>query len=291
MRSRPVFICILAGMKLHTINTGFFKLDGGAMFGVVPKSMWSRLNVPDERNLCTWAMRCLLIEDGKQLILIDCGLGNKQDAKFFSHYEPHGEDSLEKSLRAKGYDFSDVTDVVLSHLHFDHCGGAVKREGERLLPVFPNAVYWSNAAHWDWAVNPNPREKASFLKENILPLQESGQLRFAESGSRELHPEIALETVSGHTESMFVPHISYKGKTLVYMADLMPSVAHVPVNYVMAYDTRPLLTMEEKGRFLKKALEEKYVLFFEHDALNECAVLDPGDGRVRAGEIFRLEEW
>lgn len=277
-------------MKLHTIDTGYFKLDGGAMFGVVPKTIWQKLNPPDERNLCTWQMRCLLIEDGKQLILIDCGLGNKQDEKFFTHYEPHGDASLEKSIHALGFSFDDVTDVLLSHLHFDHCGGAIKREGEKLVPAFKNAVYWSNEKHWDWATKPNDREKASFLKENILPIQQSGQLKFVEEGSNPIHSNITMQTVSGHTESMFIPHIKMGDKTLVYCADLFPSMAHIPLPYIMAYDTRPLLTLDEKKKFLAEAAANNYYLFFEHDRVNECCSLQQTERGVREKEVFKLSE-
>jgi len=278
-------------MKLHTIDTGFFKLDGGAMFGVVPKTMWQKLNEPDSNNMCTWAMRCLLIEDGKQLILVDCGLGDKQDAKFFSHYEPHGDASLEKSLNQLGFTADDVTDVLLTHLHFDHCGGAIKKSNTgTLYPAFKNAVYWSNEQHWLWATMPNAREKASFLKENILPIQQSGQLRFAENGSREINPNITLKTVSGHTESMFTPHIKAGDKTLIYCADLFPSMAHIPLPYVMAYDTRPLLTLDEKRKTLDEALADNCYLFFEHDKSNECCSLKQTERGIREDEVFKLSE-
>lgn len=277
-------------MKLHTIDTGFFKLDGGAMFGVVPKTMWQKLNPPDEKNLCTWAMRCMLIEDGKQLILIDTGLGNKQDEKFFSYYEPHGDATLEKSLKKLGYGMDDITDVILSHLHFDHCGGAIKREGDKLVPAFKNATYWSNPKHWEWATKPNAREKASFLKENILPIQESGQLKMVDDGSTAVHPNIKLKTVSGHTESMFIPHITANGKTIIYCADLFPSMAHVPIPYVMAYDTRPLLTLDEKQQILPEAAANNYYLFFEHDRINECCSLKQTERGIREDEVFRLGE-
>ncbi len=277
-------------MKLHTIDTGYFKLDGGAMFGVVPKTMWQKLNPPDEKNLCTWAMRCMLIEDGKQLILIDCGLGDKQDPKFFSHYEPHGEASLDKSVKALGYSFDDITDVLLSHLHFDHCGGAIKREGDKLVPAFKNATYWSNEKHWQWATQPNGREKASFLKENILPIKESGQLKFAEDGSTELNPNIVLKTVSGHTESMFTPIIKVGDKSIVYCADLFPSMAHIPLPYIMAYDTRPLLTLDEKSAFLSEAIANNYYLFFEHDRSVELCSLKQTDRGIREDKILQLSE-
>lgn len=278
-------------MKLYTIDTGFFKLDGGAMFGVVPKSMWKKLNPPDDNNMCTWAMRCMLIEDGKQLILIDCGLGNKQDEKFFSHYEPHGDASLEKSLNNLGFSRTDITDVLLTHLHFDHCGGAIERDKDgKLIPAFANATYWSNEKHWEWATKPNAREKASFLKENILPIQESGRLKFADEGSSVIHPDITLKIVSGHTESMFIPHINAGDKTIVYCADLFPSMAHIPVPYVMAYDTRPLLTLDEKHKILPEAVAGNYLLFFEHDRSVECCSLKQTERGVREDVVLRLSE-
>ncbi|MCS6819876.1 MAG: MBL fold metallo-hydrolase [Chitinophagales bacterium] len=277
-------------MKLYAINAGYFKLDGGAMFGVVPKTIWQKLNPPDANNLCTWAMRCLLIEDGKKLILIDCGLGNKQSEKFFSYYEPHGDDSIEKNLNKHGFSCNDVTDVILTHLHFDHCGGAIIRNGDKLVPAFPNATYWSNEKHWEWATHPNPREKASFLPENILPIQDSGQLKFTGEDSRDIHPNIYLKTVSGHTESMLIPHIEYRNKTVIYCADLFPSMAHIPVPYVMAYDTRPLLTLEEKQLFLQRGLVENHIFFFEHDNATECCTLKQTERGVREDATFKLEE-
>jgi glyoxylase-like metal-dependent hydrolase (beta-lactamase superfamily II) len=277
-------------MKIHSIETGYFKLDGGAMFGVVPKTMWQKLNPPDEKNLCTWAMRCMLIEDGKQLILIDCGLGNKQDEKFFSHYEPHGDASLKKSLNALRFTESDVTDVILTHLHFDHCGGAIVRKGDKLLPAFENAVYWSNEKHWEWATKPNAREKASFLKENILPIQESGQLKFAEADSNIVNKNILLKTASGHTESMFIPQIDYNGKTILYCADLFPSMAHIPLPYVMAYDTRPLLTLSEKESILNEIVTKDSLLFFEHDRSVECCSILLTEKGIRANEVCKLSE-
>jgi len=278
-------------MKLHTIDTGFFKLDGGAMFGVVPKTMWQKLNPPDERNMCSWAMRCMLVEDGKQLILIDCGLGKKQDEKFFSHYEPHGEASLEKSLNLLGFSRNDITDVILTHLHFDHCGGAIERNNEgKMVPAFANATYWSNENHWAWATQPNAREKASFLKENILPIQESGQLKFVDSGSTAVHPDITLKTASGHTESMFIPHIKSGDRTIVYCADLFPSMAHIPLPYVMAYDTRPLMTLDEKQKLLTEAIAGNYLFFFEHDRSIECCSLKQTERGVREDQILRLSD-
>src|SRR5690349_22981563 len=246
-------------MKLYSINNGFFKLDGGAMFGVVPKSIWNKLNPADENNLCSWAMRSLLIEDGKKLILIDNGIGNKQDAKFMGHYHLHGDDTLDKSLAKYGFHRDDITDVFLTHLHFDHCGGSIEKQGDQLVPAFKNAIYWSNREHWDWAVHPNDREKASFLKENIIPIQESGQLKFVDSpsennsgllGTQNFTDTISVRFVNGHTQSMMLPQISYNGKTIVYMADLLPSIAHIPLPYVMAYDMFPLTTLHEKKSFL-----------------------------------------
>ncbi len=277
-------------MKLYTINTGFFKLDGGAMFGVVPKSIWNKLVPSDEFNLCTWAMRCLLIENGKRLILVDTGIGNKQDSKFFSHYYLHGEDTLEKSIQKAGFSLDDITDVVLTHLHFDHCGGAVSYSDDRskLQLTFKNAVYWSNSDHWKWAVEPNPREKASFLKENILPIQESGHLKFVMDPLRDLGIEIIV--VNGHTEKQMLPVIYYKGRKLIFAADLIPSIAHIPIPYVMGYDVRPLLTLEEKQLILTNAVQENSILFFEHDAVHECCTLQFSEKGIRAKESFKLSE-
>lgn len=285
-------------MKLYSVNAGHFKLDGGAMFGVVPKSMWNKLNPADENNMCSWALRCLLIEDGDRLILVDTGMGDKQDAKFFGHYYLHGNDTLDKSLEAHGFSRNDITDVFLTHLHFDHCGGALIRQGEGFAPAFPNATYWSNEAHWDWAVHPNDREKASFLKENILPLQESGRLQLLKTpvtadGKLATLPfldNFSIRFVSGHTESMMLPQLRYKDRTIVYMADLLPSQAHIPIPYVMAYDTRPLLTLQEKKTFLREAADNKYILFFEHDPVHECCTLQDTEKGVRVGELFGLSE-
>ncbi len=278
-------------MNLHTINTGFFKLDGGAMFGVVPKSIWQKNNPADSNNLCDWAMRCLLIEDGNRLILIDNGIGNKQDEKFMGHYFLHGEDTLDKSLAAKGFNRADITDVFLTHLHFDHCGGSIERVGDKLIPAFKNAHYWSNAQHWEWAVNPNDREKASFLKENILPIQESGQLRFVgnEDGVHFLD-DVKIRFAFGHTDAMMLPQINYKEKTIVYMADLLPSVGHIPLPYVMAYDMFPLQTLKEKKAFLTEAATNNYILYLEHDPINECCTLQHTEKGVRLAETFRLED-
>jgi glyoxylase-like metal-dependent hydrolase (beta-lactamase superfamily II) len=277
-------------MKLHVIDTGFFKLDGGAMFGVVPKSIWQKTNPPDENNLCSWALRCLLIEDGNKLILIDNGIGNKQDAKFFSYYYLHGDVSLKSSLNKAGFSEDDVTDMFLTHLHFDHCGGGVHREGEKLSLTFRNAKYWSNSDHWNWATKPNPREKASFLKENILPMQESGHLNFISHTSPSPFAQFDILFVSGHTEKMMIPKIKYKDKTICYMADLLPSTGHIPLAYVMGYDTRPLLTLEEKEKFLNEAVDNNYILFFEHDSVNQCCTLARTERGIRLDRTFALSE-
>lgn len=278
-------------MKLHTINTGLFKLDGGAMFGVVPKAIWQKTNPADANNLCTWAMRCLLIEEGNQLILVDTGIGNKQDEKFFSHYYLHGNDSLEKSLAQLGFGTTDITDVFLTHLHFDHVGGAIIRAGEKLIPAFKNARYWSNEKHWKWAVEPNAREKASFLKENILPIQQSGQLNFVvERENIEWQKDINISFAYGHTDAMMLPKISYKDQTIVYMADLLPSVGHLPLPYVMAYDMFPLKTLTEKQAFLEEAVENNYILFLEHDPINECCTLQRTEKGIRVAETFNLSD-
>lgn len=277
-------------MKLHVINTGHFKLDGGAMFGVVPKTIWQKTNPSDDNNLCSWAMRCLLIEDGDKLILIDNGLGNKQDAKFFSHYYLHGDDSLKSSLHAAGFSEDDVTDMFLTHLHFDHCGGGVEKKGDKLVLTFPKARYWSNAAHWEWATNPNPREKASFLKENILPMKESGHLSFFNEGQASPFASFDVIYVSGHTDKMMLPRIRIKDKVICYVADLLPSIGHIPLPYVMGYDTRPLITMEEKQSFLTEAADNNYILFFEHDPVNECCTVKHTDKGVRLDRAFPLSE-
>ncbi len=275
-------------MNLHIIETGNFKLDGGAMFGVVPKSLWNRRHPADENNMCTWSMRCLLIEEGDRLMLIDTGIGDKQDDKFFSFYFLHGDDSLDKSLKAKGFHPNDITDVFLTHLHFDHCGGALIRNGEKIVPKFPNAKYWSNQDHWKWATEPNSREKASFLKENILPIQESGQLNFIDPGAESPFNFMDIIYVDGHTDKQMLPVISYKDKKIVFCADLLPSAHHIPVPWVMAYDTRPLLTMKEKSQFLHDAVDKDYILFFEHDANNQCANLQKTEKGIRLGETFNL---
>lgn len=277
-------------MKLSVINSGNFKLDGGAMHGVVPKSLWQKANPADENNLCSWAMRCLLIEDGDKLILIDTGIGDKQDEKFFSHYYLHGDDNLMRNIQNAGYSIDEVTDVFLTHLHFDHVGGAVKRTTDgHLVPSFKNARYWSNEKHWDWAVYPNAREKASFLKENILPLQESGQLNFInETDKNDLLFSFSLKYVYGHTEAMMLPLIEYKGQKILYCADLIPSMAHIPLPWIMGYDMRPLETLNEKTAILQEAVENNYLLFFEHDYTNELCSLQATDKGVRVKDVLRL---
>lgn len=280
-------------MKLYTIDTGLFKLDGGAMFGVVPQKIWQRTNPPDENNLCPWACRLLLIQDDDRLILIDTGIGNKQDENFFKHYYRHGEASLDSSLAKHGFSTDDITDVLLTHLHFDHVGDAIRRIDDQLLPTFKNAIYWSNQTHWDWALNPNPREKASFLKENILPIQESGQLQFVEEKEHiaPLTKNISIRFVNGHTKAMMLPQINYNGRTLLYMADLLPSVGHIPLPYVMAYDVQPLATMDERARFWQEAVDGDYTLFLEHDPIHECCTLQQTEKGIRLKDTFTLKEW
>lgn len=280
-------------MKLHVINTGYFKLDGGAMFGVVPKTLWSKTNPADANNLCNWAMRCLLIEDGNRLILIDNGIGNKQDAKFYSHYFLNGTDTLHNSLKTAGFSTDDVTDMFLTHLHFDHCGGSIQltKDKNSYETVFKNATYWSNAAHWEWATKPNAREKPSFLKENILPIKESGQLKFIEGeDDSSLGPSITISFMHGHTDAMMIPKIKYKEYTIAYMADLLPSTGHIPLPYLMGYDTRPLLTLSEKEKFLTRAADEKFILFLEHDSINECCTVEQTEKGIRLKQVFALQE-
>ncbi|MBB2949780.1 MBL fold metallo-hydrolase [Sphingobacterium sp. JUb56] len=277
-------------MQLYTIETQNFKLDGGAMFGVVPKSIWHKTNPADANNMCTWTNRLLLIEDGVKLILIDTGLGDKQSEKFFGHYYIHGDNSIDKSLAKYGFNREDITDVILTHLHFDHCGGAIVREGEKLRPSFTKANYWSNAEHWNWATNPNPREKASFLEENIKPIQESGQLKFVEKEKNPFGPDIQIRYAHGHTESMMLPQIKYKDKTILYMADLLPSVGHIPLPYVMGYDVRPLTTMEERKNYWEEIVDQEYILFLEHDAGNACCTLQHTEKGIRLKDSFQLSD-
>ncbi len=273
-------------MKLYSVNAGYFKLDGGAMHGVVPKSMWNKVNPADDNNMCSWAMRCLLIDTGDRKILVDNGMGDKQDAKFFGFYYPHGEDTLERSLAKHGFSFAGITDVFLTHLHFDHCGGSIKREGDKLVPAFPNATYWCNQKHWDSATHPNERERASFLKENILPIQESGKLKWIDvADGEEWLPGIRIRYVQGHTDNMMLPQIDYNGQTIFYCADLFPSAAHISMPWVMAYDMRPLDTLKEKHIILNEAVANNWWLYFEHDPKIECCSLISDNGRVKMGEV------
>lgn len=278
-------------MKLHTVNTGYFKLDGGAMHGVVPKSLWERYNPADEKNLCNWAMRCLLIDTGDRRILIDNGMGSKQDERFFGFYYLNGNDSLKGSLDKLGYSPDDITDNWLTHLHFDHCGGGIEWNKDRTgyEPLFKNAHYHTHKKQWDWALNPNARERASFLKENLLPMQESGHLKFIEQGS-DLHPDISFELVYGHTEAMMLPKIKVGDKTVLFMADLCPSVAHLRIAWVLGYDIRPLDTMAERQRILTEAADNNYILFFEHDAQNECCTVKKTEKGVAVDQTFALSE-
>lgn len=278
-------------MRLFTVNAGYFKLDGGAMHGVVPKSMWNRANPADDNNMCSWAMRCMLIEHGNYKILIDNGMGDKQDQKFFSFYYPHGEDSLEKSLAKHGFTTDDITDAFLTHLHFDHCGGAIKKDDGKLVPTFAKAIYWSNEAHWESALNPNEREKASFLKENIVPIQESGQLRFIDTPDGDHWIDgIQIKYMKGHTDNMMLPLIEYNDRKVLFCADLLPSVAHISMPWVMAYDMRPLDTLNEKRAILEQAADENWVLFFEHDPKVECCTVHNDNGRIKVKETFALHE-
>jgi len=284
-------------MKIYPIHTGNFKLDGGAMFGVVPKSIWSRTNEPDGNNMCTWSMRCLLIEDGNRLMLVDTGIGDKQSDKFFGYYFLHGDLGFDHALEKLGFHRDDITDVFLTHLHFDHSGGAIEWNDEKsgYRPAFKNANYWSNEAHWEWATKPNKREKASFLKENINPIEESGQLnhivrpsegRIVSNGFYDMD----VVFVDGHTDAQMLPVFNYKGHKLVYMADLLPSVGHIPLPYVMGYDTRPLLTLDEKEWFLNKAADENIVMLLEHDHLHECCTVKHTDRGVRLDQTFQISD-
>lgn len=283
-------------MKIYPIETGNFKLDGGAMFGVVPKSLWQRTNPADSNNMIEMSMRCMLIEDGNRLTLIDNGLGSKQSEKFFSYYYLFGNHSLDNSLAKYGFHKNDITDVFLTHLHFDHCGGSIQFNKNKTgyEPAFKNAKFWSNTNHWQWATEPNTREKASFLKENINPIKESGQLNFValpEKGFvKNSELDFGILFVDGHTEKQMLPHIQYKGKTIVFVADLLPTVGHIPLPYVMGYDTRPLLTLDEKQHFLNKAADEEYYLFLEHDAHNEICTVQHTEKGVRLKNVYTFNE-
>lgn len=283
-------------MKIYPIESGYFKLDGGAMFGVVPKVIWNKTNPADENNMIDLATRCMLIEEGNRLLLIDTGMGNKQSDKFFGYYYMWGGHTLDKSLAKYGFHRDDITDVFMTHLHFDHCGGSIQWNKDKTgyEPAFKNAHFWTNKNHWEWAIHPNPREKASFLKENLLPMEESGQLKFISDSPTDYLEKSELDFgiffANGHTEKQMLPHIQYQGKTIVYVADLLPTVGHIPLPYVMGYDTRPLLTMDEKAKFLSTAVDKNYYLFLEHDAHNEIITLENTEKGVRLKERFTCDE-
>ena len=283
-------------MNLYPINSGNFKLDGGAMFGVVPKSIWQKTNPADANNMIDIAARCLLVEDGNRLILIDTGMGNKQSDKFFGYYHLWGNDTIDKSLKRYGFHRDDITDVFMTHLHFDHCGGSVQWNKDRTgyEPAFKNASFWSNKDHWLWATQPNKREKASFLRENIIPMEESGQLKFTSIPDQDILKKSELDFdvffANGHTDKQMIPMIDYKGKVICFMADLLPTLGHLPVPYVMGYDTRPLLTLDEKERFLNLAANNQYYLFLEHDAHNKIVTVQHTEKGVRLKDIFRCED-
>ena len=282
-------------MNLYPINAGNFKLDGGAMFGVVPKSLWQKTNPSDSDNLIDLTARCMLIESGSRLILVDAGMGDKQSEKFFSYYKPWGDDSLVKSINNAGFSIDEITDVFLTHLHFDHCGGSTVLNSNNVsVPLFKNAKYWSNKNHWEWATNPNSREKASFLKENLIPIEESGQLCFLDVKSPGFnhYDELGFDVlfVDGHTEKQMIPKVSYNGKEVVFMADLLPTAGHIPLPYIMGYDVRPLTTLEEKRSFLNLAVQEEYCLFMEHDANNEIITLKSTEKGIRFGDSLSLKD-
>ncbi len=279
-------------MQLFPIETGNFKLDGGAMFGVVPKVLWNKVYPADENNLCNWAMRCLLVVDGERRILIDNGIGNKQDENWLRHYYLNGDDTLEKSLAAVGFQPKDITDMIITHMHFDHCGGSVNWNADRTgyELAFPNATYWTSRQQFEWATHPNRREEASFLKENILPIQESGHLKLIEEEG-EYIPNIVFKLFNGHTNGQLIPHINYKGRTIAFMADLLPSTAHIPMPWIMAYDTQPLETLKDKERFFADALEQDYILFLGHDLYHEACSLQNTPKGVRLNKAGKLAEF
>ena len=276
-------------MKIHVINTGYFKLDGGAMFGVVPKSIWKKTNPPDNNNMCSWAMRCLLIEMKEQLILIDTGIGNKQSEKFFSYFHLHGKENLIQSINNTGFSCTDITDVIFTHLHFDHCGGAIIKDNNNYKLLFPNAKHWTSKEHWETAINPNEREKASFLKENFIPIIEQGKLHFIKNNN--FNSNIELKLFYGHTKAQIIPIIKYKNKTIVFCADLLPSTGHIPLPYVMGYDVNPLITLKEKGLFLKDSIKNNYILFLEHDYTNECCTIKKEGGKFKLNKAGKLNDF
>lgn len=280
-------------MQIHVIDAGHFKLDGGAMFGVVPKTIWNKMIPADENNLCSWNLRCLLVNTGNRLILIDTGMGDKQDAKFQGYYFRHGDGDLIKSIRNAGYSEKDVTDVIFSHLHFDHCGGGVKWNADRtgFELTFPNAKYWTHSAHWDWAMHPNAREKATFLKENIMPIYESGHLNFIDQASNEFGSDIDFLYADGHTEKMIMPIINYQEKKLIFIADTIPSHAHIHVPFVMGYDVRPLQTMTEKEMLLQKAVTENMIVVFDHDPSHDAATIQKTDRGFKLEHLGGLSEF
>jgi len=279
-------------MKLYPIHAGNFKLDGGAMFGVVPKTLWQKQYPSDENNLCNWALRCLLVVDGNRKILIDAGIGEKQDAKYLGHFHLNGSYTLQKSLNEAGFAFKDITDVILTHLHFDHCGGAVKWNNSKtgFEPTFPVANYWVSRSQFDWAINPNDREKPSYPKENIMPLMESGRLKFITQDG-EIFPNVEVRIFDGHTRGQLIPYINFHGRIVAFMGDLLPSTAHILLPYIMAYDVDPLRTLEEKKQFLKEAAENDYILFFEHDAYHECATVIETEKGIRVKATFDLNNF
>jgi glyoxylase-like metal-dependent hydrolase (beta-lactamase superfamily II) len=278
-------------MQLHEIDAGICKLDGGAMFGVVPKSFWNKWNPADENNLCTWKMRCLLVEDGNKLILIDTGMGAKQPLKWQAYFQPQGNDNLIGSIYNKGYSENDITDVILSHLHFDHCGGAVIIKDDKLATAFPKANYWTHSKHFEWAKEPNIREKATFLTENIMPIQENGQLNFIDLQEKNPFKNIEILEADGHTEKMLMPLINVNNKKVLFIADTIPSSAHVHIPYVMGYDVRPLQTMVEKQSLLTKAVEENWIIYYDHDPVYACSQIENSEKGYRAKNLGQLSDF
>ncbi len=282
-------------MRLYPVEAGNFKLDGGAMFGVVPKTLWERTNPSDDKNRIEMASRCLLVEEGKRLILIDTGMGNKQGDSFFRHYGLWGDYSLVSSLALAGFHPDDITDVFFTHLHFDHCGGAVNKDNTgKLIPAFKNAYYWVHKSHWEWATFPNAREKASFLPDNILPLEQSGQLKFIEDPGpfiKETPFPFSIQLIDGHTEKQMLPLIEYQGEKILYAADLVPTVGHIPIPYIMGYDTRPLLTLKEKEQILRNSFEKEVLLFLQHDPHHQLISLQNTEKGIRMENHFKFKSY